>query len=174
MLRRVALKSLRRFTSRVVGFGLVAICAVAVASGGQALAYRPHRVARAAGPATNYRIFKIYVSALAARARVVLASNNRVDSLVLRYGNRNWGLDHLKAKHDWGSDLDKAMQYLVTDPKTKVRAEGGNSYRWDDTQWFKGELCGFRVIENRTRLSDGYEKGIITAYPLAPCGDVFL
>lgn len=109
-----------------------------------------------------------------AGVRGAITSDNRTQRLVLRYGNRRWGLNHLKAKHNWGKALDNAIQYLVTDPKTKVRSEGGGSYRWDDSQWFKGELCDFRAVENRNRVSDGHEKGIITAYPLAPCGMVFL
>jgi hypothetical protein len=123
---------------------------------------------------TDYRIFKVYNRyVLAARDRAHVASNHRVNQLVLRYGNKNWGLDHLKAKHDWGKDLDNAIQYIVSDPKTHVRAEGGGTYRWDDSQFYQGTYCPFRVVENRNKLSDGSEKGIITAYPMAPCGVVF-
>lgn len=155
----------------VVSF--VGVCAPAGTSTGQAVSRHPQARAQSAKLRTNYRIFKIYVNARVAGVRAI-ASNTRTDILVLRYGNRRWGLDHLKAKHNWGTDLDHAIQYLVTDPNTKVRSEGGGSYRWDDTQWFKGERCDFRAVENRNRLSDGHEKGIITAYPLAPCGMVFL
>jgi hypothetical protein len=123
---------------------------------------------------TDYRIFKVYNRYLrAARDRAHAAANHRVNQLVLRYGNKNWGLDHLKAKHDWGKTLDNAIQTIVSDPKTKVRSEGGGTYRWDDNQFYQHEYCPFRVIENRNKLSDGSEKGIITAYPLPPCGVVF-
>jgi hypothetical protein len=128
----------------------------------------------AAKPNTDYRIYKIYqryVEAAGHRARS--AANYRINSLVLRYGNKNWGLDHLE-KHGWGTSLDNAIQYLVSDPKTSVRPEGGGSYRWQDKQIINDQLCPFRVIENRNELSDHYEKGIITAYPLPPCGEVFV
>jgi len=128
-----------------------------------------------AKPNTDYRIYKIYQRyILAARDRAHSAASHRTNSLVLRYGNKNWGLDHLKAKHGWGKSLDNAIQYLVADPKTSVRSEGGGSYRWDDEQLINHELCPFRVIENRNRLKDRHEKGIITAYALPPCGVVFV
>lgn len=154
--------------------GLAAACALASISTGQALSRDLHARAQSAKLGTDWRIFKIYVNATVAGVRGAITSDNRTQRLVLRYGNRRWGLNHLKAKHNWGKALDNAIQYLVTDPKTKVRSEGGGSYRWDDSQWFKGELCDFRAVENRNRVSDGHEKGIITAYPLAPCGMVFL
>jgi hypothetical protein len=169
--------SLPRPSARVVLSLIVAMAvasSVAIVNGAPAWASQP-RASVASKPATNYRIFKIYMRYLEAspdRARA--AQNDRINDLVLRYGNKNWGLDHLKAKHGWGSALDSAIQHLVSDPKTQVRAEGGGTYRWDDFQEFKGELCPFRVVENRNRLSDGYEKGIITAYPLPPCGETFI
>lgn len=127
-----------------------------------------------AKPKTDYRIYKVYQRYVEAAGDDAHGSaDDRIDSLVLRYGNQNWGLDHLK-KHGWGKSLDNAIQYLVSDPKTSVRSEGGGSYRWQDEQIINHLLCPFRVIENRNELSDHYEKGIITAYPLPPCGEVFV
>lgn len=167
---------LRRSAQAAVALSLALVASWSlVGTGGSTARAREAHVRAASGLKTDYRIFKIYsryVSAVRSEASPV--ANDRVNQLVLRYGNKNWGLDHLKAKHDWGTDLDHAIQYLVSDPKTSVRAEGGGTYRWDDTQRFKGELCPFRVVENRNPLSDGYEKGIITAYPLAPCGETFI
>lgn len=168
------MRLLHRLTVCLVVMGFAAAYALAGTSTGQALPWHQQPRAQSAKLRTDYRIFKIYVNARVAGVRRAIASEARTDILVLRYGNRRWGLNHLKAKHDWGKALDNAIQYLVTDPNTKVRSEGGGSYRWDDTQVFKGERCDFRAVENRNRLSDGHEKGIISAYPLAPCGMVFL
>ncbi len=135
---------------------------------------RPAPRRRAEAAEHDYKIYKIYNRYIeAAPDRAHATANHRTNSLVLRYGNKNWGLDHLK-KHGWGKSMDNAIQYLVRDPKTSVNSEGGGSYRWQDEQIINNELCPFRLIENRNKLSDHYEKGIITAYPMPPCGEVFV
>ena len=167
------MRSLRRTSCRLGLCAMAGICVTGLTLTHGALAHQPPAAAQSAKLRTDYRIFKIYVNARIARIRGRAAADDKTNLLVLRYGNGKWGLDHLKAKHNWGNALDNAIQNLVDDPKTKVRSEGGGSYRWDNMQWFKGELCDFRAIENRNPLSDGHEKGIITAYALAPCGEVF-
>jgi hypothetical protein len=82
----------------------------------------------------------------------------------LRWGTSAWGYNHLGDR--WSKGFERDMVATLFSPDTAIKRIGkGTSYRYTrGGVEHDGNICDFKVIENRARTRyDGKSRGIITA-----------
>lgn len=172
--------ALRRRCRPSVALGLSGAVAVMLAATCPAVAFATRPSAQAAHAAVRghararpgtYVIYKTFQNpyvANALRSRPGRAANapQGPAAIVLRWGNRGFGYRHIKRQHGYTSTTESLITETVFQPQHISREPNAVVYTrtYIADSRLNGDVCTFRVVENPTHLSDGIEKGIITAY----------